>query len=95
MKNIKPFKAFREMDEYQKQKISNNPSLHKPKTDAIKKKISDTMKARWAATPNKPKITMNDLVLEKEKAIYLTEKEISNIIAECIMKALKMVNDNN
>ena len=50
---IKPFKQYREMDDAQKQKISNNPNLRKPKTDMVKRKISDTMKARWAATPSK------------------------------------------
>lgn len=65
--NHKPFKQYREMDDAQKQKISNNANLHKPKSDITKKKISDTMKARWAATPSKnngrEEIEMSDLVM--------------------------------
>ena len=69
MNTIKPFKQYREMDNAQKQKISNNPNLHKPKSDSTKKKISDAMKARWAATPYKKSIgqsetTIYDIMLE-------------------------------
>ena len=67
-KNYKPFKQYREMDDTQKQKISSNPNLHHPKSEETKRKISQTMKARWAATPNRKNVdaggtTMDDLVL--------------------------------
>lgn len=72
-KIIKPFKSYREMDDTQKQKISNNPNLHASKPDSVKKKISDTMKARWAATPYKfaknidnGGTTIYDIMLEDE-----------------------------
>ena len=56
------------MDDTQKQKISSNPNLHHPKSEETKRKISQTMKARWAATPNRKNVdaggtTMDDLVL--------------------------------
>ena len=53
MENYKPFKQYREMDDTQKRKISDNPHLHLPKPDSVKKKISQTMKGRWAATPSR------------------------------------------
>ena len=49
----KPFKQYREMDDEQKKKISNNPNLRKPKPQEVKDKIADTMRQRWAATPSK------------------------------------------
>lgn len=72
-KTIKPFKQYREMDDEQKQKISSNPNLHASKPDSVKQKISDTMKARWAATPSKYAkntddggTTIYDIMLEGE-----------------------------
>lgn len=52
-KNYKPFKQYREMDDAQKQKISNNPNLRQPKSQEVRRKISQTMKGRWAATPRR------------------------------------------
>ena len=52
-KNYKPFKQNREMDDEQKRKISDNPNLHRPKPDSVKRKISQTMRGRWAATPSR------------------------------------------
>lgn len=51
--NYKPFKQYREMDDEQKRKISQNANLHKPKPQEVKDKIADTMRKRWAATPSK------------------------------------------
>lgn len=59
----KPFKQYREMDDSQKKKISQNPNLHKPKPQAVKDKIADTMRKRWAATPNKEDTTIEDIML--------------------------------
>ena len=64
MKTIKPFKQYREMDNAQKQKISNNPNLHKPKPQEVKDKIADTMRKRWAATPSKNKDTDDTTILD-------------------------------
>lgn len=68
MDNIyKPFKQYREMDDEQKKKISNNPNLHKPKSQEVKDKIADTMRKRWAATPSKhgeqEETTIEDIML--------------------------------
>ena len=52
-KNYKPFKQYREMDDEQKRKISQNANLHKPKPQEVKDKIADTMRKRWAATPSR------------------------------------------
>lgn len=67
-RNYKPFKEYREMDDEQKQKISSNPNLHHPKSEETKRKISQTMKGRWAATPSKTNnaisgITIQDIML--------------------------------
>ena len=67
-KNYKPFKQYREMDDAQKQKISHNQNLHQPKSEATKRKISQTMKGRWAATPSRKNVdaggtTIDDIVL--------------------------------
>ena len=51
--NYKPFKQYREMDDEQKRKISQNANLHKPKPPEVKDKIADTMRKRWAATQSK------------------------------------------
>jgi hypothetical protein len=66
-KHYKPFKQFREMDDEQKRKISDNPNLHRPKSDLTKQRISQAMKARWAATPSRKNggssgTTIDDLV---------------------------------
>ena len=63
--HYKPFKQFREMDDEQKRKISDNPNLHRPKSDLTKQRISQSMKARWAATPSRKNVdagcsTIND-----------------------------------
>lgn len=67
MNTIKPFKQYREMDDEQKMKISNNPNLHKPKSQEVKDKIADTMRKRWAATPSRTKgqdgTTIEDIML--------------------------------
>jgi hypothetical protein len=66
----KPFKQYREMDDAQKKKISDNPNLHKPKPQEVKDKISYTMRKRWEATPSKNKgqdgTTIYDIMLEDE-----------------------------
>lgn len=67
-RNYKPFKQYREMDNAQKQKISSNPNLHHPKSEETKRKISQTMKGRWAATPSKANVdnggtTIQDIML--------------------------------
>ena len=66
-KHYKPFKQYREMDDEQKRKISDNPNLHRPKSDLTKQRISQALKARWAATPSRKGsdaggTTINDLV---------------------------------
>ena len=67
-KHYKPFKQYREMDDEQKRKISDNPNLHRPKSDLTKQKISQALKARWAATPSRKSIddsgtTIEDIML--------------------------------
>lgn len=92
-KEIKPFKVYREMDDEQKQRISQNPSLHSPKSEETKHKISQTMKARWAATPHRPQTSNIFDIMLQEQPIRLTEKDVRHIVQECIMKALQMISD--
>ena len=67
-KNYKPFKQYREMDDEQKRKISENPNLHRSKPEYVKQKISQTLRGRWAATPSRKNIdaggtTIQDIML--------------------------------
>ena len=94
MTQIKPFKTYREMDDEQKKKISQHPSLHKSKSADVRAKISKTMKARWAATPHNPvHSNIYDIMLENNEPVHLTEKDIREIVSECIRRALTMLSN--
>lgn len=83
------------MDDQQRQKISQHPSLHRAKSEVTKKRISNTLKKRWAATRHKSPTTIEDIMLEKKKTLRLTEEELRAIVAECIRRALTILNEEN
>ncbi len=85
---IQPFKKYREMDDEQRQKISQSPNLHRAKSEETRKKISATMKARWAATPHKPITKIEDIMLECDPPVRITEEVLRRIVTECIKQAL-------
>ena len=83
-RNYKPFKEYREMDDEQKQKISSNPNLHHPKSEETKRKISQTMKGRWAVaavskyiSPLFSPASFSSIALKKGKSfLYLFSIEV-------------------
>ena len=91
MNPSKPFKQYREMDDQQRQKISQHPSLHRAKSEVTKKRISNALKKRWAATRHKSPTTIEDIMLEQKKSLRLTEEELRTIVANSIRKALEML----
>lgn len=93
MTTIKPFKQYREMDDDQRAKISQNPNLHRSKSEETKRKISDTLRKRWAATPHKPTTKIEDIMLEAKEPIRLTEQQFRLIVSETIRKILSQNQD--
>ncbi len=79
------------MDDAQRQKISQNPNLHRSKSEETRQKISATMKARWAATPHKPQTQIEDIMLECDPPIRISEEVIRRIVTECLKQALTKI----
>ena len=48
-------RQYRECPEETKQKISQNPNLRKPRPEAVKQKISNSLKSYWSSVPSRPK----------------------------------------
>ena len=78
MQKIQPFKKYREMDDDQR----------RTKSEETRKKISATLKARWAATPRKTPTTIEDIMLEGKPPVKITEDDIRQMVMECVRRLL-------
>ncbi len=60
--NKKQYKRqWRELDDATRERISRN-NQGKPKSEQHKQRISQAMKDYWRGVPNRPNITMDDLI---------------------------------
>lgn len=60
-------REYRELKPETKEKLRNNPSLKRPKTDAHKQHISQGLKKYWSGVPSQSdEYTMDDYLKGKE-----------------------------
>lgn len=60
-------REYRELRPETKEKLKNNPSLKRPRTDSWKQNISNGLKRYWSSVPSKyDEYTMTDLINGKE-----------------------------
>lgn len=67
MEEKKYKREYRELRPETKEKLRNNPSLKRPKTDAHKQHISQGLKKYWSGVPSQyDEYTMDDYLNGKE-----------------------------